>query len=290
MPDTVSTQMVTTPDAWRRLRKSLRGSVGFVPTMGNLHEGHIDLCRRARAQNDIVVASVFVNPTQFNQSADFEKYARTLAADTALLSAAGVDYLFHPAAEDMYPDGYTVKISEEDIAAQLEGEFRPGHFTGMLTVVMKLLNIMGADRAYFGEKDFQQLMLVRKMAEALFMPVEIIACPTVRAQSGLALSSRNARLSPEDLAKAPLLAQYLMSGLEDAAVIKKLEEAGFRPEYVQTRWGRRLAAAWLGDVRLIDNVPAGGQEQIVPSTGQEQIIPAKGQEKEDHHAAVSGRR
>ncbi|MFN7114422.1 MAG: pantoate--beta-alanine ligase [Alphaproteobacteria bacterium] len=251
--------IVSTPNDWQNLRKTLAGSIGFVPTMGNLHEGHIDLCRRARTENDIVVASVFVNPTQFNQPSDFEKYARTLAADQKLLSEAGVDYLFHPDAESMYPDGYSVKVSEEQIAGELEGAFRPGHFTGMLTVVLKLLNIIGADRAYFGEKDFQQLLLVKKMVASLFLPVEIVACPTVRAENGLALSSRNARLTPAQLEKAPLLAQLLQSGIDDAAVMKKLEEAGFKPEYVETRWGRRLAAAWLGDVRLIDNVPAAGQ-------------------------------
>lgn len=272
--------IVSTPTEWRSLRKSLAGrSVGFVPTMGNLHEGHIDLCRRARAENDVVIASIFVNPTQFNQTSDFEKYARTLAADKKLLEEAGVDYLFHPDAKDMYPDGYSVKVGEEEIAKELEGAFRPGHFTGMLTVVMKLLNIIGADRAYFGEKDFQQLLLVKKMVSALFMPVEIIACPTVRAQNGLALSSRNARLTPEQLEKAPLLAELLQSGMSDADVMKKLEEAGFKPEYVDTRWGRRLAAAWLGDVRLIDNVPAqsGGAAQD-----------AAGQHKEVCHAFVSG--
>lgn len=272
--------IVSTPTEWRSLRKSLAGrSVGFVPTMGNLHEGHIDLCRRARAENDIVVASIFVNPTQFNQTSDFEKYARTLEADKKLLAGAGVDYLFHPDAKDMYPDDYSIKVGEEEIAKELEGAFRPGHFTGMLTVVMKLLNIIGAERAYFGEKDFQQLLLVKKMVAALFMPVEIVACPTVRAQNGLALSSRNARLTPEQLEKAPLLAELLQSGMSDAAVMKKLEEAGFKPEYVDTRWGRRLAAAWLGDVRLIDNVPAvnGGAAQN-----------AAGQHNEVCHAAVSG--
>lgn len=275
MQTTASTQMVQKPADWRTLRKSLSGTIGFVPTMGNLHEGHIDLCRRARAENDIVVASVFVNPTQFNQPSDFEKYARTLAADRELLSQAGVDYLFAPDAADMYADGYTVKVSEEEIAQHLEGAFRPGHFTGMLTVVMKLLNIIGADRAYFGEKDYQQLLLVRKMAGALFMPTDIVACPTVRAENGLALSSRNGRLSPAALEKAPLLYELLQSDLDDAAVMKKLEEAGFKPEYVETRWGRRLAAAWLDDVRLIDNVPA--------ATAQ-----SAGQQQEEYHAAVSG--
>src|SRR6218665_287629 len=136
----------------------------------------------------------------------------------------------------MYADGYSVKVSEEEMAQELEGAFRPGHFTGMLTVVLKLLNIIGADRAYFGEKDFQQLLLVKKMAAALFLPTDIVACPTLRAESGLALSSRNARLSPEALAKAPLLHRLLQSRMDDAAVMKKLEEAGFKPEYVETKW------------------------------------------------------
>jgi len=248
--------IVSDPKNWQSLRKTLSGSLGFVPTMGNLHAGHIDLCNRARAENDHVLVSIFVNPTQFNQKSDYEKYARTFDADCALLDAAGVDYVFHPDETAMYPDAYHVQVSEQEDARVLEGAFRLGHFTGMLTVVLKLLNIAGADRAYFGEKDFQQLLLVRKMAEALFLPVEIIGCPTRRAEDGLALSSRNARLTPEQRAKAPVLAALLQSGLPDAAVMKKLEEEGFRPEYVETRWGRRLAAAWLGDVRLIDNVPA----------------------------------
>jgi pantoate--beta-alanine ligase len=248
--------IVSDPKKWQSLRKTLAGSIGFVPTMGNLHAGHIALCEKARAENDIVLVSIFVNPTQFNQPSDYEKYARTFDADCALLDAAGVDYVFHPDDQAMYPDHYSVQVSELEDAKVLEGEFRPGHFTGMLTIVMKLLNIAGATRAYFGEKDFQQLQLVRKMAEALFMPVDIIGCPTLRAEDGLALSSRNSRLISEEREKAPLLAHLLYSNLSDAAVMKRLEEEGFRPEYVETRWGRRLAAAWLGDVRLIDNIPA----------------------------------
>jgi len=248
--------IVSDPKKWQSLRKTLAGSLGFVPTMGNLHAGHIALCDRARAENGHVLVSIFVNPTQFNQKSDYEKYARTFEADCKLLDDAGVDYVFHPDEAAMYPDAYHVQVSEQEDAAVLEGAFRPGHFTGMLTVVLKLLNIAGADRAYFGEKDFQQLRLVRKMAEALFLPVKIIGCPILRAADGLALSSRNARLTAEQREKAPLLAALLQSGLSDDAVMKKLEEEGFKPEYVETRWGRRLAAAWLGDVRLIDNVPA----------------------------------
>lgn len=239
---------------WQKLSKSLKGTIGFVPTMGNLHEGHMDLVRRAKAENDIVVVSIFVNPTQFNQTEDFEKYARTLEADCGFLDEANVDYVFCPDAKDMYPDNYEVQVSETIISKELEGEFRPGHFTGMLTVVLKLLNIIGADRAYFGEKDFQQLALVKKMTEALFVPTEIIACPTVRAKSGLALSSRNGRLTDEQKRQAALISDLLQSGLSDDDILKKLAESGFKPEYVVTKWGRRLAAAWLGDVRLIDNV------------------------------------
>jgi pantoate--beta-alanine ligase len=224
--------------------------------MGNLHAGHIALVDRARAENNIVVVSIFVNPTQFNQQSDFEKYKRTLQEDCALLEKAGVDYVLHPDARAMYPDDYDVRITEAVIAEELEGAFRPGHFGGMLTVVAKLLNLAQATRAYFGEKDFQQLMLVRKMAAALFMPVEIVACETVRAASGLALSSRNGRLNAEQLEKAALLYRLLASPASDVEVKRQLDAAGFKTEYVETKWNRRLAAAWLGDVRLIDNVPA----------------------------------
>lgn len=256
--------IVSQPKKWQSLRKSLRGSVGFVPTMGNLHEGHIALAKRAREVNDHVVVSIFVNPTQFNQPSDFERYARTFEADCALLDAAGIEYVFSPEPADIYPDNYEVQVSETVISNELEGVFRPGHFAGMMTVVLKLLNIIGADRAYFGEKDFQQLLLVRKMADAFFLTTEIIGCPTIRAESGLALSSRNGRLSDAQLEKAKMISALLMSDFPDATVMKQLEEAGFRPEYVVTKWGRRLAAVWLGDVRLIDNVeytpmPLGGR-------------------------------
>ncbi len=223
--------------------------------MGHLHQGHMSLCARARRENDVVAASIFVNPTQFNQAEDFEQYQRNEAADCRLLEGLGVDYLICPAAAEMYPDNYEIQVAETKISQALEGEFRPGHFTGMLTVVLKLLNLAQADRAYFGEKDFQQLLLVKKMAAALFLPVEIIACETVRAEDGLALSSRNSRLTPEQRQKAALLVQLLMSGAGDAAVCQKLEQQGFRVDYVATEWGRRLAAVWLDNTRLIDNVP-----------------------------------
>ncbi len=246
--------IVTDLGEWRQRRGTLRGTVGFVPTMGDLHEGHISLVERARRENDNVVVSVFVNPTQFNQAADFEKYRRVPENDTALLADAGVDCVLMPSPEDMYPDGYTVQLIETEDSKILEGAFRPGHFTGMLTVVMKLLNIVQADHAYFGEKDFQQLVLVRKMSGAFFLPVQIIPCGTKRAADGLALSSRNARLTPEERVKAPLLVRLLRSSGSDEEVMRQLAGEGFRPEYVATKWGRRLAAAWLGETRLIDNI------------------------------------
>lgn len=247
--------IVSDPRSWQKQRKELAGSLGFVPTMGNLHEGHIALARRAKAENDHVIVSLFVNPTQFNQRSDYEKYARTFDADVKLLGEAGVDFVLYPDEPAMYPDKYDVQVIEKTISKELEGEFRPGHFEGMLTIVLKLLNIAQADRAYFGEKDFQQLTLVKKMVEAFFVPTEIIPCPTIRQEDGLALSSRNGRLSPEQRKQAVEISRLLKSSLSDDEIMKKLAEAGFRPEYVATKWGRRLAAAWLGDVRLIDNVP-----------------------------------
>jgi len=225
--------------------------------MGALHAGHMQLVKRARAENDVCVATVFVNPTQFNQPSDYEKYKISLKDDAALLESSGVDYLFAPDNPDaMYPDKYEVRVNETAITKELEGAFRPGHFEGVLTVVLKLLNLVQPTRAYFGEKDFQQLLLVRKMVEGLFLPVEIVPCAIVREESGLALSSRNARLSPEQKKQATLIYQLLTSDFSDAEVKAKLDAAGFKTDYVATKWGRRLAAAWLGDVRLIDNVEA----------------------------------
>ena len=247
--------IVSDPKKWQKQRSALKGSLGFVLTMGNLHEGHIALVKRAKAENAHVLVSIFINPTQFNQRADYDRYARTFEADSKLLDAAGADYIFHPDEKALYPDNYEMQVVETALSKRLEGEFRPGHFQGMLTVVLKLLNIVQADRAYFGEKDFQQLMLVRKMVEAFFLPVEIVSVPTVRAESGLALSSRNGQLSPEQLIQAVELSRLLKSSLSDEDVMKRLATAGFRPEYVATQWGRRLVAAWLGNVRLIDNIP-----------------------------------
>lgn len=237
---------------WQARRRAISGkTIGFVPTMGALHEGHASLVRRCRAENDVVVASVFVNPTQFNDPADLDKYPRTLESDLDLLRKLGTDEVLAPAMADMYPNGYQFKVIAPELTNSMEGAFRPGFFEGVMTVVLKLFNLVRADRAYFGEKDYQQMKIVSAMAADLFIPTEIIPCPTVRESSGLAMSSRNVRLSPEGREKAALISKALRGS--DARAV--LEAAGFEVDYVEERWGRRLAAVFVEGVRLIDNAP-----------------------------------
>lgn len=243
-------------ESWRLFRSDpgLAGrTIGFVPTMGALHAGHRALLARARAENDLVVLSIFVNPTQFDDPADLQKYPHTLDADRRL--AAGlVDHILAPAAAELYPDGYRYRVTESAFSRELEGEHRPGHFDGVLTVVLKLLNLVGPTRAYFGEKDWQQLRLVEGMVRALFLPVEIIACPTERDADGLALSSRNARLSPGARARAAQFPVILRTAPNPQAAAVMLAGAGFGVDYVREREGVRLGAVRIEDVRLIDNV------------------------------------
>ena len=210
-------ERLTTVDSVRfRLREPRRAgrTIGFVPTMGALHEGHLALIRRARAENDLAVASVFVNPTQFNDKADLEKYPRDFARDAALAQEAGADVLFAPEAAEIYPPGFQTTVRLGPLAELLEGYFRPGHFEGVCTVVAKLFNIVQPDRAYFGEKDWQQLKVVERMTADLDLPVQIVPCPTIREPDGLALSSRNARLSPEGREKARVI-PYLLDAAQD---------------------------------------------------------------------------
>jgi pantoate--beta-alanine ligase len=192
-----------------RLARLSGMSLGFVPTMGALHEGHLSLLRLARAENDVVAASVFVNPTQFGPGEDFERYPRPLEADLALAEAAGVNLAFTPAPETIYPHGYASYVTVEGLSEKWEGEARPGHFRGVSTVVMKLLQIVGPDRIYLGEKDFQQLQVIRRMVRDFLLPTRVIAAPTVRDKDGLALSSRNAYLSPEERKAALILPRTL---------------------------------------------------------------------------------
>ena len=261
--------------AWRRAGDS----VGVVPTMGALHEGHLSLVAAARGVCDRVIATIFVNPTQFNNLDDLAKYPRTEDRDAAMLQAAGVDVLFAPAPDAVYPQGFASVVSVAGLSTELEGAHRPGHFDGMATVVTKLLLMTGAGHAYFGEKDWQQLQIVRRLVTDLNIPVAITGCPTLRAADGLAMSSRNTRLSAQDRAIAPALiramqdaAAAIRGGAKVYPTLRSAEArvlaAGFsRVDYIALhgaealqplhqldRPARLLAAAWLGGVRLIDNI------------------------------------
>lgn len=247
--------IVSDIDEWQKIRKNCIGkSIGFVPTMGNLHAGHSSLCARSKSENDMTVVSIFINPTQFNQAKDFDCYPRTIEQDIELLKTLEIDYLLLPAPDVIYQDQYQIQVDETELSLELEGQFRPGHFKGMLTVVLKLLNIVQPTRAYFGQKDYQQLLLVKKMVESLFLPIEIIACETVRAEDGLALSSRNSRLTAEQRKIAPLLHKLLKNTIRVADIEEQLLLAGFKVDYIADIWQRRLAAVWLDDIRLIDNI------------------------------------
>ncbi|MFQ5934505.1 MAG: pantoate--beta-alanine ligase, partial [Dehalococcoidia bacterium] len=198
----------------RRARKEVAVSLGFVPTMGYLHQGHLALVHRARADNDVVVVSIFVNPIQFGPSEDLETYPRDLQRDLDLLRGEGVDLVFVPPSEEMYPDSFDTWVEVGSITDRLEGVSRPEHFRGVATVVAKLFNIVRPDRAYFGEKDAQQLRVVRKMVKELDMGLEVVAVPTVREPDGLAISSRNVRLSSEERRAATVLWKALTRARE----------------------------------------------------------------------------
>lgn len=255
--------------------------IGFVPTMGNLHAGHISLIARARAECDVVVSSIFVNPTQFGANEDFASYPRTLAEDSHLLAEAHCDVLFAPDVTEMYPNGRDqfTTVSVAGMSDLLCGEFRPGHFTGVATVVSKLFNLVQPDVAYFGEKDFQQLAVIRIFTRELAFPVEIVGVPTARAEDGLALSSRNGYLSASERQQAPMIYKTLCQvrdaingGLRDYRMLEDasrlhLQKSGFVPDYLAicrrddlqpaTEADRELVilvAARLGRTRLIDNL------------------------------------
>ncbi|MDQ8184937.1 pantoate--beta-alanine ligase [Pelagicoccus sp. SDUM812002] len=250
------TTVLQTVEAYRSWRSETVGtaSLGFIPTMGGLHEGHLELVKRSLVENDHVAVSIFLNRTQFNKQEDYDKYPAVFEEDLRVLEELGVDAVFAPSYDDMYPDDYRYKISESQLSTELEGEHRPGHFDGVLTVVLKLLMVGNATRAYFGEKDWQQLQLVKGLVEAFFLPVEIVACPTIREESGLAMSSRNRRLSAEGLQLAARFNQVLNTAESEEAAMVALSAAGFEPEYVADRGDRRLGAVVLEGVRLIDNV------------------------------------
>lgn len=245
---------------WRSLRSALPTDerIGFVPTMGNLHIGHAALIETSMQQCSKTLVSLFVNPTQFNQPADYTHYPRTLEADLERLQHLGVDYCLIPDENAMYVDGYQYQIQETALSTRLEGLYRPNHFTGVLTVVMKLLQLVRPHHVYFGEKDYQQYELIRGMIDAFFIDTQIHVCPTVREASGLAYSSRNNRLSCEEKKQAETFAQIFHTEKTCAAIQAALSKAGIAWDYIEDAGNRRYAAVHIGTVRLIDNyqIPA----------------------------------
>jgi len=239
---------------WRARRRELEGTLGFVATMGALHAGHVSLIERSLEECDRSLVSIFVNPTQFENPADLATYPDRLTTDKALLIEADADFLLLPSADELYADDYRFRVSEQPFSSELCGAHRAGHFDGVLSVVMKLLNIAAADRAYFGEKDFQQLQLVKGMVDAFFLPTAIVGCPTVREPDGLALSSRNLKLSADERARAAQFPKALIASATAAKARATLEAEGFVVDYVEDRDGRRFGAVRIGEVRLIDNV------------------------------------
>lgn len=262
------------------IKEKAAKSVGFVPTMGALHDGHISLITRCVAENDLCVASVFVNPTQFNDKADLERYPRTPEADCAMLQAAGCDIVFMPTVQEMYPEEDTRQFNFGSLETVMEGKYRPGHFNGVAQIVSKLFDAVQPHKAYFGEKDFQQVAIIRAMVEQLNYPIQIIACPIIREESGLARSSRNTLLTDEQRKKAALIAQVLTKSTtfvhskSVSATIDWVEEqfkddAEFRMDYYEIVDGNSLQpvqnwedsefivgciAVYCGKIRLIDNI------------------------------------
>ena len=248
-------QKLGTIEDFRAWRKKLgTESVGFVATMGALHAGHMELVRRSCEENDHTVVSIFVNPTQFNDPRDCTNYPTPAAIDMDRCKEAGVSAVFLPQYGMMYPDDFTYRVNEVEKSGVLEGDMRPGHFEGVLTVVLKLLILARADRAYFGEKDWQQLDLVTGLAHAFFIETQIVPVPTMREESGLALSSRNSRLSDSARMLAPEFYRVLRTAMDCAMARAELESLGFEVEYVDEKDGRRLGAVQVEGIRLIDNV------------------------------------
>jgi pantoate--beta-alanine ligase len=278
-------QVLTTIDELSRWRAAVTPPLGFVPTMGFLHEGHLSLVRRARFENNRVVVSIFVNPTQFGPNEDFQRYPRDLKRDLGLLETVQVDAVFTPETHEMYPVEASTIVEVEALSGILEGASRPGHFRGVATVVCKLFHLVQPHRAYFGEKDYQQLQVIRRMAHDLRMPIEVVGCPTVREPDGLAMSSRNVYLSPPERRAAVALSQALSQagrlfrdGVREVsrlqAEVQNLldKEPLIRIDYVAivhphtlqpvatlTSEGAVIClAVWIGRTRLIDNLRLGG--------------------------------
>ena len=248
------TRLVTSVIKWRAIRANLNSRIGFVATMGNLHSGHQSLLIRSINENKITVLSIFINPTQFDDKNDLASYPKTFEQDFILAEKLKVNYVLVPKYADLYPDNYKYRVIETDFSRCMEGAHRPKHFDGVLTVVMKLLMLVKPDRAYFGEKDFQQLQLITKMVKAFFLDTKIIPCPTIRDKNGLALSSRNSRLTQQQYKTAKRFPELLAMNASLSAITQKLKNQGFFVDYVEEYNDRRLAAVRLGKIRLIDNI------------------------------------
>jgi len=276
-----STKVVRTRAELREALADVPRPLGLVPTMGWLHDGHRSLMAQARAANATTIATIFVNPRQFNEAADYQRYPRNEARDLAICEEEGLDFVFMPAVEEIYPPGFDTTVSVGAVARPLEGAARPGHFDGVATVVAILFNLVGAERAYFGQKDAQQVLVIRQMARDLAIPTEVIACPTVREADGLALSSRNVHLTPDQRVAAPVLRRALVAArdrwtagersgdaLRDAMWEVLTAEPLATPAYVSVADGQTLAelervpdgapallslAVRFGPTRLIDN-------------------------------------
>ena len=237
-----------------KLRQLENLTIGFVPTMGALHQGHISLVEKAKLENEIVVVSIFINETQFDNKEDLNNYPTTMKDDIAILDKLNVDFLFIPNYENIYPDNFTYQVDEKSFSKELCGKSRDSHFTGVLTVVMKLLNIVNPTKAYFGEKDRQQLKLIQGMVNSFFMDVEIVAAQTIRENDGLAMSSRNRRLKEDEKEIASLFPKLLGSNNSDSEIANELNNSGFKTDYIETLDGIRYGAVFLANIRLIDNV------------------------------------
>ncbi len=224
-------EIIRIPRIMREITKNLKiksKSIGFVPTMGALHEGHLSLIRRAKDENDVTVVSIFVNPTQFAEGEDFEKYPRDTEGDKEKLQKIGIDYLFLPEATSLYPQGYSTYVNVEGLSDKLCGKFRPGHFQGVATIVCKLFNLIRPNRAYFGQKDYQQILIIQKMIEDLNFDIELIPCPTIRDEDGLAMSSRNAYLNEKERKAATVIYTTLREG-------ERLLKEGLKPKEVKEK-------------------------------------------------------
>ena len=224
-------RVITTIAEFRQARRDVKGTLGFVPTMGYLHDGHLELVRRAKGESAAAAASIFVNPTQFGPTEDLAAYPRDFERDRSMLESVGCDLLFYPGVDEVYPRGFQTYVTVEEVSKRLEGERRPGHFRGVATVVAKLFNIVQPDKAYFGQKDGQQVLVVKRMVQDLALPLEIVVVPTVREPDGLAMSSRNVYLSLEQRKAATVLSRSLfaareryLKGERNAAVLRKTVE------------------------------------------------------------------